>query len=233
MAIFVTATGNNGVDGQVDGTTFRAMVVSYRPADYASYGVYRYFSPTGTLGTGTIGNQSVVLGMKWGDANGRIAAFVEINISVGHSVAATTAGFGNWEVIILRNVQTLYTGTTNRDMTGKTNKLRTKFPPSLMTQIMGGGTTATTAPANADPDAFGVANVAGANITGILTTQLNGQTLPYTRLLGDSTSGLFEPLILSQNEAISIRSSPTSGGFGTTLVSKVGIGAQWQELMGY
>jgi len=233
MAIFVTAVGSGGTAGEVDGTTFRSMIVTFRPAEYKGFGHYRIFAVSGVIGAAAIGSAGGIIAVRHADSQ-RLAVITDIAISIGHLAAASGAALGTLEIAIYRNNQTAFTGGTSADLSKDTGKQRTAMNSSLLTQIMFPTTTAITT-VTADIDTQGIADVSVASWTGAITLQLSGTNIPLTRMLDDNAfDELMSPVILNQNEAIVLRAAATgTPPWGALLTTKAGLSIQWHEMMGF
>ena len=218
--------GNGGTVAEVDGTTFRALRVAIRPADYGSLGSYALAAPTGTIAAALAANSELAQ-FRWTDAT-RLAALRKVAISAGMNVAASAAALLSLQAIIARSFSAAGTGGTALTITGNNGKLRT----SMGTTLLGELRVATTAALGAgtktlDTQAIGILSYGV--LTGAITVTPNGKLFPFTPLYDcDNLDG--HPVVLAQNEGVVIRSG-IIGPAGMTWA--LGVTFRWSELAAY
>jgi hypothetical protein len=216
--------GNMGVIVDVDGTTYRAVKIVVRPADYGLLGQYRISMQSGTMAAG-FSAFSAAFQARW-IATPQLAVIWGVSIDgLAVSTTAFAAGRGFIGVQIVRGWTVDGSGGTLAVLTGNQQSLRSSMPPSLMGSIriasttgLGNGT-ATTDPQGEGATVFAVAAVTSTNFIGQYA--LYGNTS-----LEDG--GNTAPIVLAQNEGINIEPSVPATGtwrFGVTML--------WSEVNAY
>jgi hypothetical protein len=150
---------------------------------------------------------------RWGDAT-RIAIINHVKVNVMTTVAATTAGQAEREMIVARGFSASDTGGTAVTLTGNNQKMRTSQGTSLVTDMRFGTTiTAGTRTLDANPIASAIAwlplNMTGVDIgcngagpTGAVWSCVSSSG--YIDLL-NTANGQDYPLVLVQNEGFIVR----------------------------
>lgn len=224
MAIQVQ--GNGGTVAEVDGTTFRALRVCLRPADYGSLGSYALSAVSGTIPAALAANSELAQ-FRWTDAT-RLAAVRRVRVSAGANVAATAAALLSLEAVIARSFTAAGTGGTALTITGNNGKLRTSMGTTLLGELRVASTAALGA-GTKTLDTQGIGNVAYGVLTGAITVQVSGIIVPICDLYDcDNADG--HPVILAQNEGICVR----SGIIGPAAMTwNLGVTYRWSELAAY
>lgn len=219
--------GNGGTVAEVDGTTFRALRVTVRPADYGALGSYGISQVSGTMAAALAANAELYQ-FRWTDAT-RLAVVRRITVSAGANVAATAAALLALELAIARGWTGIGAGGTAATFSGNNAKFRTSMGTTLVNDVRISSTAGLTA-GTKTIDTNGVANVAFAVLTGAITTGINGTILPSTPLLEDE-SGNGHPIVLAQNEGWIVRNGAVAWPAGMTW--NFGCYHRWSELAAY
>lgn len=218
--------GNGGTVAEVDGTTFRALRVTGRPADYGSLGFYRLGVTSGTIAAAIAAN-SELFQFRWGDAT-RFAIPYLVTVSAGANVAATAAALVALKLIIARSWTVNGTGGTAATMTGNNQKLRTSMGTSLVTEIRF-PTTAALGAGTKTLDAQDIGAIVTGIGTGAITTSLKLSIFdPYP--LFDINAMTDHPPVFAQNEGLVIR---TAIIFPAAMTWHLGVQIAWGELASY
>jgi hypothetical protein len=215
MAIQIIGYG--GVIADVDGTTYRALKVTQRPAEYGLLGQYRLAASTGTVTGSTLAglfqfywSSSLAIALVWG-------------FTMDYSGSSTVGGINNVKLIVERSVTAYGSGGTTISVpgtSGQNQQLRTSMRPSLVPLVL----VATTAGLNNGtwiPDTNGIGSMTFA----VDTLNVNKNILTQCELLGDLERRTSSPLVLSQNEALSLLlATPSSPTY------VVGVNIAWSEV---
>lgn len=221
MAIQVQ--GNGGVIAEVDGTTFRALRVTARPADYGALGSYRVSMISGTMAA-ALGAASEIFQARWTDAT-RLALVWGISLDgLAGSATAFTAGFATINVAVARGWSADGSGGTAATLTGNNQKMRTSMGTTLMGAIRVSSTAALTAGTktiDAQPEGQFTFSI-GVVVSAIYVPNVMAL---YGNL---EVGGNPMPIVLAQNEGIVKRATVPATGtwqFGTTM--------SWSEVTSY
>ena len=218
--------GNGGTVADVDGTTFRALRVAIRPADYGTLGSYSLSAVTGTLAAAIAAN-SELCQFRWTDAT-RLGVVRRVSVSAGLNAAATAAALLSLEAVIARSFTVAGTGGTALTITGNNGKLRT----SMGTTLLGELRVATTAALGAGTktlDTQGVGLLAYSVLTGAITLVVSGTIVPLSNLY-DSDNADGHPIVLAQNEGVIVRTGIIQPA---TMTWNLGVTYRWAELTAY
>jgi hypothetical protein len=222
----VQIQGNGGTLAEVDGTTFRALRVCIRPADYGSLGSYAISAVTGTLAAAIAANSELAQ-FRWTDAT-RLAAVRRVRVSAGMNVAATAAALLSLEAVIARAFTAAGSGGTALTITGNAGKLRT----SMGTTLLGELRVATTAALGAGTktlDANGIGILAYGILTGAITVTPQGTIVPLSDLYDcDNADG--HPVVLAQNEGVVVKTGIINPA---AMTWNLGVTFRWSELAAY
>jgi len=214
--------GANGIVAEVDGTTFRALRVTPRPAEYGAFGHYRICMVSGTMAAALAANSDIFL-FRWGDTT-RLAVVYEVVISAGANVAASAAAITSLELFFARTFTASGTGGTPATLSGNNQKMRTSMGTTLATDIRCATTTALGA-GTKTLDAQSLSGVAVGIWTGALTTGLSGQFVPRTPLI-DVDGGFKHPIVFAQDEGFAIRNGII---FPAALTWNFAVSVAWLE----
>lgn len=215
--------GNGGTVAEVDGTTFRALRVTVRPADYGALGSYGLSMVSGTIAA-ALGSGSEVTQFRWTDAT-RLAIVRKIRVSGGVNVVASAAALLSLEAVIARSFSAAGTGGNTATLTGNNGKLRTSMGTTLLgefrhisTAALGTGTKTL--------DAQGIGMIAYGVGTGALTVAISTTIIPPSDLLDDDGAGAC-PIVLAANEGWVIR----TGIIGPAAMTwNLGVATRWSEV---
>lgn len=209
--------------------------VNGRPPDVV--GCYQVNGRTSTYSGLSAG--APLFSFRWGDAT-HLAIINHVKVQVIATVAATTAGQAEREIIIARSFTASDTGGTAVTLTGNNQKLRTSFGTSLVTDMRFGTTiTAGTRTLDANPIASAVAwlplnmtgvdiGCSGASPTGAVWSCVSSSG--YIDLLNTSNNQDY-PLILAQNEGFIVRVGKDAMPAGAT--QQTYVTAAWCEVNSY
>lgn len=194
-------------------TTTRAAKVVVTPKDYL--GCYTVSTETGLYTGLTAG--APMFSMRWTDAT-KVAVVLRFTISVAATVAASSAGIADRELVLARSFTVSDSGGTAVTLTGNNAKHRTSMATSVMGDMRIMGTSALTAGTRTlDAQGFGLGMTT--QLTGAITAGVNGQLLPPQDLFNASNGGAVEsPIVLAQNEGLIMRmktAQPTSATHAT------------------
>jgi hypothetical protein len=213
-------TGNGGTDGEVDGTTFRALRVVARPVDYGALGMYSAAGLSGTIAAGLAAN-SEICQFRWTDGT-RYGAIYRVTLDgVAGSATSFTAGFGKVDMMIARSWTSDGTGGTALTLTGNNQKLRTAMGTALVGTMRITTTAALTT---------GTKTLDSQAIDQISLTFGTAANVQYTGrvVLFDAQETNYMPIILASNEGIVVRATvPATGTWQT------GITIDWAELTAF
>lgn len=217
--------GNGSTVAEV-GTEHRALRVEARPVDAAGLGHYNWGGFTGIL-PAALGANSEIFQFRWADAT-RYAVIRKIKISACVSTTFFAAGVPV-QIDLIKSTGWTVAGTGGTGVTpAATIKKRTSMASTLL--AAGDMRIATTAALGAGTKTLEANSIAALAAPGPITSSLNGQIIPPGTILWQAEVGDGEyPLVLAQNEGLSIRSVavPATG----TWTAAVDI--QWAEVSAY
>lgn len=209
--------GNGGVVAEVDGATFRALRITFRPTDYGSLGTYRLAMQSGLMAAGLAANAEIFQ-YRWGDAT-RLCVVEKLMFDGLGSVTAFAAGVINLRAIIARSWTANGTGGTAATLTGNNQKLRTNMATTLTTDAR----CASTAALGAGTKTLDAQSI-GAAVGGITATA--GAGLPPQPFI--DVQGIGMPAVYAQNEGHAILATVPATGTWT-----FGITQHWLEVTAY
>lgn len=217
--------GANGTIMQV-GVEHQAARAELRPIDASGLGHYHYAGFTGILPAALAAN-SEIFQFRWADAT-RFAVIRKVKISACVTTTFFAAGVPV-QVDLIRSTGWTVAGTGGTAITpAALLKKRTSMASSLLAS--GDARIATTAALGAGTKTLDTYSAAAIAAPGPITASLNGQIIPPGTILWQSEIGDGEyPLVLAQNEGLSIRSVavPATGTWQAT------IDIQWAEVSAY
>jgi hypothetical protein len=209
--------------------------VNGRPPDVV--GCYQVNGRTSTYAGLSAG--APLFSFRWGDAT-HLAIINHVKVQVIATVAATTAGQAERELIVARSFTASDTGGTAVTLTGNNQKLRTSFGTTLVTDMRFGTTiTAGTRTLDANPLSSAVAwlplNMTGVDIgcSGAAATAAAWSCVSssgYIDLL-NTTNNQDYPLILAQNEGFIVRVGKDAMPAGATQQTYLTVA--WCEVNSY
>jgi hypothetical protein len=212
--------GNSGTIAEVDGTNYRALRTTLRPIDTGTLGSYRVSLMSGTMAAG-LATSAEIWQLRWTDAS----RFCVINTVLldGFSGTSTafTAGVGNLQLIIARSWTADGSGGTAATLTGNNQKLRS----SMGTSLMGAIRIASTAQLGNGSKTFDSQGI-GSTVFAVDATP-NKQHAPVTTLFS-AAPGIEAPIVLAQNEGLSLRAFvPATGTW------QFGVTVHWTEVTSF
>lgn len=217
--------GNGGVVADV-GTEHRSLRIENRPIDASGLGHYHWAGFTGIL-PAALGANSEIFQFRWADAT-RYAVIRKVKISACVSTTFFAAGVPV-QVDLIRSTGWTVAGTGG---TGVTPAALLKKRTSMGSTLLAAGDMriATTAALGAGTKTLDTYSAAAIAAPGPITASLNGQIIPAGTILWQAEIGDGEyPLVLAQNEGISVRSVAVPAT-GTWTAS---IDIQWAEVSAY
>jgi hypothetical protein len=224
MAIQVQ--GNGGTVAEVDGSVFRAVRTTQRPADHGSLGAYAYGGFTGILPAALAGN-SEIFQFRWTDAT-RFCLINEVKISACVSTTFFAAGVPV-QIDMVKATGWSGQGTLG---TGVTPAATLKKRTSMGSTIVASGDIriSTTAALGAGTKTLEGNSLAAIAAPGPITASLNGQIIaPGTPLFVSDVNRGEHPLLLAQNEGFVIRSVAVPATGTWTAAIRV----DWTEVTAY
>lgn len=212
----VDAIANADTPSKTEGTLSNLSVdlngnlrVNQKPIP--ALGVYSVAMTTNTY-AGLAANKEL-MSMRWGDAT-RLCVILKVQVNVMTTVAASTAGITERQLIVARSWTVSDSNGTAVSFTGNNQKRRTSMGSSLVTDMrFGSAITAGTRTLDALPISAAVAwsplNMTGITIGGVggvATSAANSVAggMDGVSLL-DATNGTESPIVLAQNEGIIVR----------------------------
>lgn len=217
--------GNSGAVADVDGTTFRAQVVTVRPVGHGSLGAYAYGGFTGIIGAG-LGANSEIFQFRWTDST-RLAVIRKIRISAAVSTTFFIAGVP-LQIDLVKSSAWSAPGTGGTAVTpAALMKRRASMGSSLVAS--GDIRIATTAALGAGTKTLETLSLstivaAGPMVSGSGTIIAPG-TILWQAEVGDGE----HPLVLASQEGFSIRSVAVPG----TGTWQAAINVDWAEVAAY
>jgi hypothetical protein len=214
--------GNGGAVAEVDGTTFRAMRITSRPADHGALGHYRLATTVALVVTQAA--NGTLFSFRWGDAT-RFAVLQKLRLSLIQTAAATATIMPSYQVFIARSFSVSDSAGTAITLTGNSMKKRTNMGTTLITDIrksaVAAGLTVGTRTLDADP-----VMEMGTNST--ITTP--NATLYEKELEMDMAHGI-HPYVFAQNEGFIVR-GPTVV-FGAAGTANLFVDVSWAEMTAF
>jgi hypothetical protein len=225
--------GNAGTVMEVDGTTFRAMRVTNRPADYGALGFYQAAMNSGTLAAALAANTELFQ-FRWTDAT-RFAVVHYISLTfqpLTLFTAATLTDFG-FDAFVARAWSAVGTGGTAATLTGNSFKTRTGMGTTLLndmristTAALGAGTKSI----DANPFAASVGKFQRVNpAAGTEETYVNIPTLTWAPQVSNGEA----PLVLAgtgNGEGFILRNRGVWPAAGT---GEICVNVRWGEYTAY
>lgn len=211
--------GNNGVVGDVDGTTWRALKTTLRPIEHGALGQYVVDVITG--GYTTLAAGTALFSARWTDAT-RFAVIQYAEVSVLTTTAFTAGQQSDRSLRVVRAMTSSDTGGTAVALTGNNQKMRTNMGSSLFGDMRFHSTGLVKVAGTEDALDIGLAeSFAPAAGVGFFIDR-------HTML--DVKDGANHPLVLAQNEGVRIL-IPTLMGAGG--VQKTRVKLVWAEVSAY
>ncbi len=217
--------GANGTVMQV-GVEHQAARIENRPIDASGLGHYHWAGFTGIL-PAALGANSEIFQFRWADAT-RFAVIRKVKISACVSTTFFAAGVPV-QIDMIRSTGWTVAGTGGTGITpAALLKKRTSMGSTLL--AAGDMRIATTAALGAGTKTLDTYPMAAIAAPGPITASLNGQIIPPGTILWQSEIGDGEyPVVLAQNEGVSIRSVAVPAT-GTWTLS---VDMQWAEVTAY
>lgn len=218
----VDASGNLWKIGQ----DFGAVKTENKPIDMQGLGAYSYGGLSGVIPAALAAN-SELFQFRWADAT-RFAAIRKIRISASVSTTFFAAGVP-MQLDLIKSSGWTVAGTGGTDITpAALLKKRTSMPATLL--AAGDMRIATTAALGAGTKTLETYSIAAAVAACPITASLNGLIIPPGTILWQAEIADGEhPLILAQNEGLSIRSVavPATGTW------QMSVDIHWAECASY
>lgn len=221
--------GNSGLVAEVDGSTFRALRVAIRPADYGVLGSYSLAAVTGTIAAALAANSELVQ-FRWTDAT-RLALVRRVTVSAGQNVAATAAALLSLRLTVARAFSAAGSGGTALTITGNNAKLRTSMGTTLLAE-MRVATTAALGAGTKTLDTQDIGIVSYSVLTGAITVAISGTLVPQTDLYDGKDSDA-HPVVLAGTgggEGVVVRSGIINPA---TMTWALGVTVRWSEVAAY
>lgn len=196
--------GNTGTVAEVE-TSTRATRTTPRPIDVGALGSYAIDTVTGTMAAG-LAAASPVYSFRWGNVS-NLALIRAVRVSM-NSLTAFTAGVGLFELVVARNFTTSDTGGVSVLPVGDSQKRRTTFGTTLITDLR----QSTTATLVAGVRTLDTRPLSTVSFTVPVTAIANH--LPMSVLWLPDFSGEW-PLVLTQDEGFIIRATVPATGTWT------------------
>lgn len=237
MAIIKDGQGGTGLLA-IDAATDSARV-SDRPLDVGTLGAYQISATSGTIAAGLAGG-STVFSCRWGDAT-RTMLVRRVGILAQNAGTAFAAGLLTFDMIVARSFTASDTTQTSVLPTGNSQKKRTSFGTTLITDLRISNTGAITA-GTRTLDSFAMATVKGAvqatatnyvfvgqgmgGYAGMTAAAIAATSYGSSRVLDMwfPEIGNSWPLVLVQNEGFIIRATVPATGTWTLTVEM-----EWAE----
>ncbi len=208
------------------GQDFGAAKTENKPIDMQGLGAYGWGGATGIL-PAALGANSEIFQFRWADAS-RFAVVRKIRISACVTTTFFAAGVPV-QIDLIKSTGWTVAGTGGTAPTpAATIKKRTSMPSTLL--AAGDMRIATTAALGAGTKTLEANSMASIVAPGPITASLNGQIIaPGTLLWQAEIADGEHPIILAQNEGLSIRSVavPATGTWQAT------VEIQWSEAVSY
>lgn len=218
--------GNSGIVAEVDGTAFRALNIVSRPIDHGALGHYTFGGITGILPAALAAN-SEIFQFRWTDST-RLCAVRKIRISAAVSTTFFAAGVPV-QIDLVKSTGWSAAGTGG---TGVSPAALLKKRSSMGSSLIASGDIriATTAALGAGTKTLETASLSAIVAAGPITASLDGTIIePGTILWQSEVADGEHPLVLAQNEGLSIRSVavPATGTWTAAIT------IDWAELTDY
>jgi len=217
--------GNGAVVAEV-GTEHRSLRIESRPIEASGLGHYNWGGLTGIIPAALAAN-SEIFQFRWADAT-RYAVIRKIKISACVTTTFFAAGVPV-QIDLIKSTGWTVAGTGGTAVTpAALLKKRTSMASTLL--AAGDLRIATTAALGAGTKTLDTYSVAAIVAPGPITASLNGQIIAPNTILWQSEIGDGEyPLVLAQNEGLSIRSVavPATGTW------QASVDIQWAEVAAY
>lgn len=217
--------GNGSVVAEV-GTEHRSLRIESRPIEASGLGHYSWGGLTGIIPAALAAN-SEIFQFRWADAT-RYAVIRKVKISACVTTTFFAAGVPV-QIGLIRSTGWTVAGTGGTAVTpAALLKKRTSMAATLL--AAGDLRIATTAALGAGTKTLDTYSMATLVAPGPITASLNGQIIAPNTILWQSEIGDGEyPLVLAQNEGLSIRSVavPATGTW------QASVAIQWAEVAAY
>jgi hypothetical protein len=218
-----TLIGQSGLPAQVD-PTHQALRASIRPTDFGLLGSYSIAALTG-IEAATAAANSPIFTFRWAPVDPtKIALVRRLRFTAGTLGTAFTAGGVTIAAFVCRSFTVIDTGGTALTTSGNNCKRRSSMAPSALTagSVLITTTGVLTAGTRTkDANAF-------ATITTAITAVAGTPIVPLPGLLYDPTEVGHYPLVLANNEGITIEVTVPATGTWTAAVDM-----DWDEIGAY
>lgn len=231
--------GTSGVNADVDAGT-GALKVRVHPTD--CLGSYQIETISGTMAAGLAG-ASPIYACRWGDAT-RLMLLRRVALDARILATAFTAGATLFDLIIARGWTGNYTGGTSILPTGNSQKRRTTFGTTLITDLRQSATATLTAGGTPTLDGAAVMNLrghvsatatnaplvsagSGAGTAAVVGAAVSTYTAIPQDLWRPDFSGEW-PMVFAQNEGFIIRATvPATGTWDFSVTM------EWSEVTAF
>ena len=223
----IQVQGATGTVAEVGGTTFRALSIQSKPAEYGALGHYQVAAGTGPMSAALAGN-SEILQFRWTDAT-RLAVVTKIRVEGMITTTAFAAGPIFLGAHMARGWSADGSGGAAITMTGNNQKQRTSMGTSLVGAIRVATTGALTAGTKTlDVQPFGSIVSHSSAGTGSATPIIGSIYLPQNELVDTDSGDGEHPIVLASNEGFVVRAIvPITG------VWNLSIRCKWSEVTAY
>lgn len=210
MAITVQGIGDAPIASEVDGTTFRAMLVTMRPIEYGAFGAHRLGAITGTIGA-SAASGAEFFQFRW-DRHDTFALVNFVGVSAAANVAATVGTvYTHLKLTHARRWYVAGSSGTRLTITGSNTELRKhQDGGSSLANDIGISTTVSLTPGTKNLDTTDLGStVLAATLAAITTSMTLPLIKPKDGVLYSAAKNMGMPLILSPNEGFVIRLGTT------------------------
>ena len=204
-------------------TTHKAARVTTRPPE--ALGHFHLAVPTGLLATASVAANGPLFSMRYAPGTPTVAVITKVRVGFAQLVGWTAANAHEFGLYVARSWTVSDSGGTQVVVTGNTNKARTTFDPSGMTDVrVASNVTFTAGTRTLDTNAMG--------LTVIPTSQVaaGSATYPFIQEMIFDHSTADYPIVLQNNEGIVINNITVWPAAGT---AKMVFNVEWFETSAY
>lgn len=217
-----------GTVAEIEGTTYRALISTPRPAEYKSYGFFYYSGVTGLLPS-SFSASNIIFHFRWGDMT-RLALIHKLECQLQtitlFAAGASAHGFGAFRVA---DWPANGTGGTGATLTGNNFKTRTSMGSSLVSDIRIATTAGLAQSFTLDSQAFAVSLGDLQRVyptTGTEDQRVNKLNLKWESNIKNGDP----PMVLSRNQGIALVNRTTWPLNGTAIMR---VQMTWEEVDAY
>lgn len=222
----IRAHGKDGVEGDVDGTTYNAMRFTARPLNNGPGGHFSLTLVSSTMAA-ALGASNHIYQFRYLSQNSRVAVIHYVGISAGVNVAATAAALMRFRMAPVRRWTAPGTGGTRMTFGGENMKLRTYPSGTPEVNDIGIATTGPLGFGTYVEETTDIGAVAFGIGTAVITSATSLMLVPKTPLFDSRQEGC-SPFICEHEEGFIIRIG--NNAMPATMTWTFSVETRWSEV---